>query len=32
MGIAKLSDHVTVPSFRVGVFLLHEGDATQTIL
>jgi hypothetical protein len=32
MGIAKLGDHVAVPSFRVGIFPLHEGDPAQTIL
>ena len=32
MGIAKLGDHVAVPSFRVGVFLLHEREAAKTIL
>ena len=32
MGIAILSDHVAVPSFRIGVFLVHEGDAAQAIL
>lgn len=32
MGIATVSDHVAVPSFRIGVFLLHEGDAAKTIL
>ena len=29
MGIANVSDHVAVPSFRIGVFLLHEGDAAK---
>ena len=32
VGIAKLSDHFAVPAFRIGVFLLHEGDAAKTIL
>jgi hypothetical protein len=32
MGIPTVSDNVAVPSFRIGVFLLHEGDAAKTIL
>ena len=32
MGIAILSDHVAVPSFRIGVFLLHAGETAKAIL
>ena len=29
MRIPIASDHIAVPSFRIGVFLLHKGDATE---
>lgn len=32
MGITMASDHVAIPSFRMGLFLLYEGDAAKTIL
>jgi len=32
MGAVTLNDQVAVPSFRIGVLLLHEGDAGKTIL
>jgi hypothetical protein len=32
MGIAIPSDHVAVPSFRIGVFLLHAGETAKAIL
>ena len=32
MGICKANDHFAVPSFRIGVFLLHERDAAKAIL
>ena len=31
MGVPIASDHVAIPSFRIGVFLLHEGDTAKTI-
>ena len=30
MGICKTGDHIAVPPFRFGIFLLHERDATET--
>ena len=30
MGAPKASDHIAVLSFRIGVFLVDEGDATET--
>lgn len=30
MRIAKASDHIAAPPFCIGVFLLHEGDGTET--
>ena len=30
MRILKASDHIAVPSFCIGVFLMHKGDATET--
>jgi hypothetical protein len=31
MGLPKADDNIAVPSFRVGIFLLHEGNATKPI-
>jgi len=32
MGMPKACHHVAVPALRIGIFLVHEGDSTQSAL
>lgn len=31
MGTGKTSDYLAVPAFRIGVFLMYEGDTTEAV-
>ena len=32
IGLPKARHHVAIPAFRIGIFLVHEGDSTQSAL